>query len=313
MRSILASEFVDFGTEKSNPRQEKVSKITIHHMACNMEAVDCAKMHRDSNVQASANYYIGTDGTICAGIDEGRRAWTSSSRDNDFFAVTIEVSNDSGAPSWTVSAKAYDSLIKLCADICKRYGITPHYTGDRDGTLTIHSMFANTECCGAYLRGLHQSGQIEKDIKAEMKSETVPRPAESILYRVQVGAYKTRGYAENLREKLEADGFQTYLAMTAGNIIRVQCGAFRIAENARGLLQRLKDKGYSDAFITSDTNQSALDREGRTAKRTPKEIAEEIIRGEGNWGNGETRERRLRQAGYDVDEVQSIVNDLMRR
>ena len=39
------------------------------------------------------------------------------------------------------------------------------------------------------------------------------------------------------------------------------------------------------------------------------DVAREVIRG--NWGNGEERKRRLRNAGYDYGEIQNIVNQLL--
>ena len=64
--SSLATSAVNFGSINSNPRQNKVSKITIHHMAGDMGATSCANMHK--NGSASANYYVGSDGAICSGV-----------------------------------------------------------------------------------------------------------------------------------------------------------------------------------------------------------------------------------------------------
>ena len=172
--SKLCDEIVDFGAKKSNPRKEAVTKITIHHMAVvGAKASTVAKGHLNGSQQASANYYIGNDGAICGGVSEDRRAWTSSSAWNDQRAITFEVANSKGAPNWEISNKAYKSMIALAADICKRYGITPHYTGDKNGTLTLHCMYAATACPGPYLKGLHQKGTIEKDIIAAMGGEPV--------------------------------------------------------------------------------------------------------------------------------------------
>lgn len=171
--SSLATQIVDFGTTKSNPRTEKVSKITIHHMAVvGADAATVAKGHRDGSQQASANYYIGNDGKIVGGVSEDRRAWTSSSSWNDQKAITFEVANCKGEPNWEISDAAYRSTIALAADICKRYGISPHFTGDQNGSLTIHCFFAATACPGNYLKGLHQNGTIEKDIKKAMGETT---------------------------------------------------------------------------------------------------------------------------------------------
>lgn len=202
VKSNLATEVYDFGTKNSNPRNQKVCRITIHHMAGNIGAKACAQMHYKGS-SSSANYYIGTDGTICAGVSEDRRAWTSGNRANDYSAITIEVANNSGAPNWTVSDKAYASLIALCADICNRYGINPHYTGEPDGTLTIHRMFWNTACCGPYLIGKHEDGSIERDIKKKMGGDSTGK-----LYKVQCGAFSVKSNAEKQRDKLISLGFK---------------------------------------------------------------------------------------------------------
>ena len=160
--SGLASQKLDFGTKNSNARKSKVSKITIHHMAGDMGAYNCANMHYNGN--CSANYYIGSDGKICGGVREDRRAWTSSSPDNDHQAITYEVANDTRAPNWTISKAAYDSMIALSRDICSRYGITAKFDGTSGGSLTTHDMFAPTACPGPYIKGKLKDGTIERDI-----------------------------------------------------------------------------------------------------------------------------------------------------
>ena len=144
---------------KSNPRKNKtynpegkISKITIHHMAGRMTGKACAEMHAREDRKASANYYIGFDGDICLGVEESRRAWTSSSAVNDYVAITIEVSNDCNGDPWTVSDKSMKALVDLCTDICVRNGIDAlNFTGDKNGNLTMHRYFSKTACPGEYL------------------------------------------------------------------------------------------------------------------------------------------------------------------
>ena len=177
--SALCTSIVDFGNHNSNPRKDKVSKITIHHMAGVMSGKDCANYHKARNA-SSANYYIGNGGDICGGVSEDRRAWTSGTGNgkgtNDHMAITIEVSNSKTAEPWPVSDKAYKATIALCADICKRYGITPHFTGDANGTLTLHCMFQNTACPGSTWKDLHKKGSVEADILAAMGQVPAPDP-----------------------------------------------------------------------------------------------------------------------------------------
>ena len=53
------------------------------------------------------------------------------------------------------------------------------------------------------------------------------------------------------------------------------------------------------------------DKKDTPKKRTNKELAQEIIAGKGNWGNGDTRKKRLTEAGYDYYAVQKEVNKLL--
>lgn len=63
--------------------------------------------------QMSANYAIESSGRIGLFCHEADRSWCSSSPWNDHRAITIEVANDSGAPDWHVSDKAYAALERL--------------------------------------------------------------------------------------------------------------------------------------------------------------------------------------------------------
>lgn len=127
-------------------------KITIHHMAGNCSIETCGEIFAPTERRASSNYGIGSDGRIGLYVNECDRAWTSSSSANDSQAITIEVANNSGAPEWTVSDKAYAALLNLCEDICRRNNIAElSFTGDASGNLTMHKWFANTSCPGPYL------------------------------------------------------------------------------------------------------------------------------------------------------------------
>ena len=134
----------------------KVCKITPHHAAGVISAEQLAKIFQNPNRQASANYCIGNDGTIVGGVDENNRAWTSSSRSNDFQSITIEISNSQKGRDWPISEAAWNSLINLCVDICKRHNFKLSYDGTKNGSLTTHDMFANTNCPGPYLKGRMQ-------------------------------------------------------------------------------------------------------------------------------------------------------------
>ena len=148
-----------------NGRNHKIDTITIHCVVgqCSVETLGNVF---DSNIEASSNYGVGYDGRIGLYVDESNAAWTSSNYANDNRAVTIEVASDTYDP-YAVTEKAYNALIKLVADICKRNGIKKliwstskndrvnHLNGCN---MTVHRDFANKSCPGDYLYNRH--GQI---------------------------------------------------------------------------------------------------------------------------------------------------------
>lgn len=141
----------------------KIDTITIHHMAGNLTVETCGKIFANPSRGGSSNYGIGTDGRIAGYVGEENRAWTSSSKYNDFRAVTIEVANNSLDPNWTVSEAALTSLYNLLVDICQRNGIKKLIWSDNKNdrvnhingcNVTYHCDFGNTQCPGPYFKSI---------------------------------------------------------------------------------------------------------------------------------------------------------------
>lgn len=152
-RNSPLTDYVYLTANASFPREEKIAKITIHHMAADLSIEEVGNLFADSGREASANYGIDSEGRIGLYVEEQNRAWTSSNSDNDARAVTIEVADEKIGENWHVSDQAYAALIELCTDICMRNGIGQLvFTGDAEGNLTMHKMFdSETECPGSYL------------------------------------------------------------------------------------------------------------------------------------------------------------------
>ena len=154
-RSSPLTEYVYLSVNADFPREDTIKKITIHHMADDIPLERLGEVFAQPDRRASSNYAIDTEGRVALYVEEGNRAWTSSSPENDHQAVTIEVANDEIGGEWHVSDASYEALLQLCTDICWRSGIQSlEYTGDETGNLTIHKMFSDrTECPGPYLEG----------------------------------------------------------------------------------------------------------------------------------------------------------------
>ncbi|MCI9121624.1 MAG: N-acetylmuramoyl-L-alanine amidase [Oscillibacter sp.] len=170
-RNSPMTAFVQLSPNADFPRRGEICKITIHHMAENLSLEGLGAAFAQEDRRASSNYAIDSQGRVALYVEENNRAWTSSSRENDQQAVTIEVANDETGGDWHVSDAAFDTLIALCADICLRNGIPSlEYTGGPEGSLTVHQMFnPNTECPGPYL--LSRMEDIAAAVNARLAAE----------------------------------------------------------------------------------------------------------------------------------------------
>lgn len=171
VKSDLATIVVPADSSNYNigRKGNKICKITPHHMSGVLSAQRCGEIFQNPNRNASSNYGIGNDGEIACYVGEENRAWTSSSPTNDYKAITIEVSNCENGGQWKVSDKAWDSLVNLCVDICKRYDFKLEYDGTPNGSLTRHNMFANTDCPGPYLQSRLQ--ELADTVNAKLENK----------------------------------------------------------------------------------------------------------------------------------------------
>lgn len=191
----------------------KVCKITPHHMAGVLTGQRCAELFQNPNRNASANYCIGNNGEIVCGVGEENRAWTSNSRLNDLQAITIEVSNCENGGQWKVSDKAWNSLVELCVDICKRYNFKLTYDGTPNGSLTRHNMFSSTACPGPYLQGRFQELADTVNAKLEPKATSKYKIGDVVTIN---GVYVSSTSANKLRP-LKTKGTITKIVEGARN------------------------------------------------------------------------------------------------
>lgn len=147
----------------------KVCKITPHYMCAHWTGKQCADYFASTSRQASSNYCIGYNGDIAMSVDENNRAWTSSSGWNDRQAITIECANNSDS---SLTTATWNSLVNLCVDICKRYGFRLSYTGNKNGSLTEHRMFASTDCPGAWLHA--NMSRLASEVNAILDGGSAP-------------------------------------------------------------------------------------------------------------------------------------------
>lgn len=231
---------------------QKITKITPHHAAYIASLESLGRVFTER--ACSANYGIDSNGNIGMFVEEKNRAWTSSNAANDYAAVTIEVSNSSLGPEWRISDKAYKALINLCVDICKRNGIKKlNYTGDKNGNLTRHNMFAATLCPGPYLQGKFPDLAARVNAILKDSDEVVPveEPKTEVIYRVQCGAFTKKASADKLASELKEKGYSV-LVVNIDGVYKVQVGSYTKKENAIKMEKKLKAAGYK-TFIYEKT------------------------------------------------------------
>lgn len=307
----------------SGSRLNPISKITIHHMAGNLSIETCGNVFLNPNKQASSNYGIGSDGRIACYVEEEDHPWTSANWDNDDRAITIEVANSESGGDWPISQDAYASLIRLCADICNRYGIYPYYDGTPSATLTEHCMFVATNCPGPTIHAMQVNHVIENDIRAAMAGGAVtsqPTPAvsgdvEDLALRAIAGEFGNgdarRAALGDMYSAVQARINEMYGGVVATTDYSIDAIAYRViaGEFGNGVdrINALAAAGYDNVAVQQRVNEIL---QGETTPNTSQDdlsaIAEAVYRGD--YGNGQERINALRAAGYDPDEVQRAVD-----
>lgn len=146
----------------SGQRTHSIDRITPHCVVGQCSVETLGNIFLPTSRQASCNYGIGVDGRVGMYVEEKNRSWCSSSSANDQRAVTIECASDTTEP-YAFKDVVYQTLIKLCVDICKRNGKKKLlWLGDKDKTLsyepksdemvlTVHRWFANKSCPGSWM------------------------------------------------------------------------------------------------------------------------------------------------------------------
>ena len=181
---------------KTPNRNHAIDTVTIHCIVGQWTAKQGCDYFATTNRKCSANYVVGKDGSIGLSVEEKDRSWCSSSASNDNRAITIEVASDTTHP-YKVTDAAYQALITLLADICKRNGIKSlRWKADKSligkveqQNMTVHRWFAPKACPGDYLYNLH--GQIAAEVNKRLgvSGSTAPvvTPSKSTTpYRVRV-------------------------------------------------------------------------------------------------------------------------------
>lgn len=217
----------------SGKRTKKIDTVTIHCMAGQLSVESCGALFAKSSRQASSNYGIGPDGRIALYVDEGNRSWCTSSNANDQRAVTIEVASDATHP-YAVRDKAYDALLDLVTDICKRNGIKKLAWSTNKNTrvnhlngrnMTVHRDYAAKACPGDYLYNLQDEIAAEVNRRLGTSGSTTPSTG---------GSTGTAAADIKVGDVVEFTGSKHYVSATATSASSCKPGKAKVTALAKG-------------------------------------------------------------------------------
>lgn len=183
MSNSTLISYTKLSPNHSGKRTHAIDRITPHCVVGQCTVQSLGETFAQASRQASSNYGIGKDGKIALYVDEGNRSWCSSSNANDQRAVTIECASDA-TPPYAFNDAVYQSLINLCADICKRNNKKKLlWLGDKNKTLnyapkademvlTVHRWFANKSCPGDWMYA--RMGDLAEKVNAKLGGAAKP-------------------------------------------------------------------------------------------------------------------------------------------
>lgn len=192
MSNSPLATYTKISPNRTSPRNHKIDTISIHCAVGQFTAKELLNLSHfvkyDAKKGSSCNYAVGRDGSIGIGVEEKDRSWCTSNRANDHRAITIEVASDTKHP-YKVTDEAFNALINLLVDICKRNNIKKlKWKADKEligqvskQNMTVHRWFANKDCPGEYLYERH--GKIADEVNARLKTAN---SIDAKSYRVRV-------------------------------------------------------------------------------------------------------------------------------
>lgn len=177
------------------------------------------------------------------------RGWHAGGKGNDSY-IGFEICEDK-LESIDYFNAIYKEACELTAYLCKMFKLDPL----KDGVVICHSEGYARGVASNHADVMHwfkkfnkTMDDARKDIKALMDDSAAATKSDT-LYRVQCGAFSKLEGAKSLIDKLENDGYATYLVEVDG-YYKVQCGAFASKARAEALAAELEKDGYG-TYITT--------------------------------------------------------------
>lgn len=153
---------------RSGEKQNKIEKIVVHWVG-NANSTAIANRNYFENLKdthktyASSHYVIGLDGEIIKCIPEDEVAFHSGSYSMNRKSIGIETCH----PDWEgrFNKSTYNSLVQLCADICRRYNLGIE-------AIIRHYDVTGKECPRYYVRNEQEWIKFKNDVANKLGQAT---------------------------------------------------------------------------------------------------------------------------------------------
>lgn len=310
--SMLA--YTKLSPNHSGQRTHAIDRISPHCVVGQCTAEGLGDWFYKSSTQASSNYGIDKNGRVGLYVEEKNRSWCTSSNANDQRAITIECASDTTEP-YTMNNTVYETLIKLCTDICKRNGKKKLlWFADKDKSLnyapksdemviTVHRWFANKSCPGNWLYS--RLGDLANKVTVNLSGTTVSQSSSDAVKSFPVTPFTVKVIIDDLNYRSEP-------SMNGRVNGQTGIGTFTIMEVKNGWGRLKSGAGWiwleNPSYCTVGKTVASANKTSGT--KTVDELAKEVIKG--LWGNGADRKAKLTAAGYDYAKVQKRVNELLK-
>ena len=246
----IVKDFIPRGRRNRPEHSMSAKWITIHDTGNSDAGADAAAHARYLKGDAAANRPVSWHFTVDEDnvyqhlpLDEnGWHAEDGSNGQGNRMSIGVEICMNSDGDRPRAEARA----AKLVAWLLQ----TVDSLKDYPGAVKQHHDWTGKNC-PRVLRGRSGGWQEFLDAVKEALHES-----DGELHRVQVGAYSQYGNAVRMRDRLKADGYDTYLVLADDGLYKVQTGAFSKRSNATRLAERLENDGY-ETYITTKGREPA--------------------------------------------------------
>ncbi len=235
--------------------------IVIHYVGALGGAEENARYYASQDVGASAHYFVGFSGEIWQSVEDQDAAWSVGGGlqgtqghayygiANNYNTLNIELcvrkkntaTMNATDHDWYFENATVSSAIALTRTLMDRYSISQDH-------VIRHYDVVGKICPNPYV--YNDTSHTWQEFLDGIASPVKPGTAESVLYRIQTGAFRYKTNAQQLISDLKSHGFDSFLSFDDG-IYRVQSGAFSKKENALSQMEALKKAGFDSFLLTS--------------------------------------------------------------